>query len=276
MIKDPETTPQQWAYITNYVQAFETALFSPNFTDPVNGYRRYLDVDSFIDHYLVQEITKNQDVFWSSTFFTKERGDDLLRFGPVWDFDRSMGSLKGVVDLGPEGFRARGRGPWSSRIFQDPTFVAQVAERWQELRPTFATLPDLIMAKGAELRPMTCPSGTTRGPRPWTRPTRRSSCGTGCSPAWPGSTRSTRRRPPEPGGGDAGQAAVPPMVRPLATRSVGTPSPTGTPWPSLPQVPGAPMAKSLPTASIEASTAGPLPMRLPSRNGSVMRPSSIR
>jgi hypothetical protein len=151
VIKDPETTPQQWAYITNYVQAFETALFSPNFTDPVNGYRRYLDVDSFIDHYLVQEITKNQDVFWSSTFFTKERGDDLLRFGPVWDFDRSMGSLKGVVDLGPEGFRARGRGPWSNRIFQDPTFVAQVAERWQELRPAFATLPDLIMAKGAEL-----------------------------------------------------------------------------------------------------------------------------
>lgn len=154
VVKDPDpTTPEQWAYITTYVQAFENALFSANFADPVNGYRRYLDVDSFIDHYLVQELTKNQDVFWSSTFFTKERGDDLLRFGPVWDFDRSMGSLKGVVDLGPEGFRARGRGPWSSRIFQDPTFVAQVAQRWQELRPVFATIPDQLLAKGAELRP---------------------------------------------------------------------------------------------------------------------------
>ena len=54
------------------------------------------------------------------------------------------------------------------------------------------------------------------------------------------------------------------------TRRVGTPSPTGTPWPSLPHMPGLPMAKSWPTASMLASTAGPLPMRLPSRIGSVI------
>src|SRR5262249_5601367 len=70
-------------------------------------------------------------------------------------------------------------------------------------------------------------------------------------------------------------AAVPPMVR-LDTRSVGTPSPTGTPWPSLPHVPGGPMAKSLPSASMRVSTSGPLPMRLPSRSGSVILPFSIR
>jgi hypothetical protein len=154
VVKDPDpTTPQQWAYITSYVQAFENALFAPDFADPVNGYRRYLDVDAFIDHYLVQELAKNQDVFWSSTFFTKERGQDLLRFGPIWDLDNSMGSLRGAADLGPEGFRARGAGPWSARIFKDPTFVAQVAQRWQELRPRFATIPAQLLAKGAELRP---------------------------------------------------------------------------------------------------------------------------
>ena len=42
-------------------------------------------------------------------------------------------------------------------------------------------------------------------------------------------------------------AAVPPMVS-AVTRSVGWPSPTGTPWPSLPHVPGLPMAKSLPSS----------------------------
>ena len=45
------------------------------------------------------------------------------------------------------------------------------------------------------------------------------------------------------------------MVR-LDTRSVGTPSPTGTPWPSLPHVPGGPMAKSLPTASMRLQHLG--------------------
>ena len=49
------------------------------------------------------------------------------------------------------------------------------------------------------------------------------------------------------GKAEGGHAAVPPMVR-LVTRIVGTPSPTGTPWPSFPQVPGGPMAKSSPSA----------------------------
>src|SRR5690606_13132442 len=94
-------------------------------------------------------------------------------------------------------------------------------------------------------------------------------CGVGGGrPAAPGAGRRA-------GAGRAPHAAVPPTVS-ARTRRVGTPSPTGTPWPSLPQVPGLPMAKSLPTASMSRSTFGPLPMRLPSRSGSVMRPSSMR
>jgi hypothetical protein len=154
VVKDPDPmTPEQRSYISSYVQAFENALFSTDFADPVAGYRRYLDVDSFVDHYLVQELTRNQDVFWSSTFFTKERGEDHFRFGPVWDFDRSMGTLLGSVPAEPEGFRARGRGAWSRQIFEDPTFVEAVSERWQELRGDFLTIPDQLLTLGAELRP---------------------------------------------------------------------------------------------------------------------------
>src|SRR5581483_4905306 len=70
-------------------------------------------------------------------------------------------------------------------------------------------------------------------------------------------------------------AAVPPIVS-AVTRNVGTPSPTGTPWPSLPHMPGGPIATALPTASTWVSTCGPLPMRLPSRSGSVISPLWIR
>src|SRR5690606_13781857 len=69
-------------------------------------------------------------------------------------------------------------------------------------------------------------------------------------------------------------AAVPPTVI-RVTRSVGVPSPTGTPWPSLPHVPGWPISKSLPMTSMSCSTCGPLPMRLPSRIGSVIAPFSM-
>ena len=156
VIKDPDpATPEQKNYIRNFINSFEAALFGPNFTDPVNGYRKYLDVDSFVDHYLVQELTRNQDVFAASTFFTKERGDDLLRSGPVWDFDRSMGTTGAMagVDMSPEGFRARVRGVWPPRLFQDPALVEAVAERWHELRDQFAEIPTALLLKGAELAP---------------------------------------------------------------------------------------------------------------------------
>ena len=64
------------------------------------------------------------------------------------------------------------------------------------------------------------------------------------------------------------------MVTPVR-RMVAWPQPTGTLWPSLPQVPGV-MEKSVPTASMRLRISGPLPIRLASRSGSVIRPSSIR
>ena len=69
-------------------------------------------------------------------------------------------------------------------------------------------------------------------------------------------------------------SAVPPMVTPVSRR-VAWPHPTGTLWPSLPQVPGV-MPKSPATASIRLRISGPLPIRLASRRGSVIRPPSMR
>jgi hypothetical protein len=153
VVKDPDpATPEQFAYIRSYVQAFEDSLFASNFKDPVNGYRRYLDTGSFADHYLVQELTRNQDHFFSSTFFTKERGDDRFRFGPVWDFDISIGSTRGVRPIPPEGWWARTRGAWNYRIFNDEAFVGEVAARWSELRPEFERIVADIEPLGTSLR----------------------------------------------------------------------------------------------------------------------------
>ena len=152
VVKDPDPyNAAQGAYIRSFVQAFEDSLFAPNWTDPALGYRRYLHVPSYVDHYLVEEVTRNQDHGWSSTFFTKERGDDLLRSGPVWDFDASMGTTSAYAPSPPGGFRARLGGTWVRRLFQDPALVAQVSQRWQELRPAFAQNPAAVLARGAEL-----------------------------------------------------------------------------------------------------------------------------
>ena len=74
----------QKAYIANHFQTLETALYARDFS--AEGYRRYLDLDSFLKYFLLEEFTGNPDAFWS-TFFYKHRGDDKFYTGPVWDFN---------------------------------------------------------------------------------------------------------------------------------------------------------------------------------------------
>jgi len=154
VVKDPDPmSDAQRAYIQGHVAAFEQALFGPDFADPLTGYAAHLDLDDFVDHYLVQEITRNADAFWSSTYFTKERDDALLHFGPLWDFDRSVGSPFTLSPNLAEGWYARNGGPWIQRIFQDPAFVDRVAQRWSELEPIVADLTAQLGGRAAALAP---------------------------------------------------------------------------------------------------------------------------
>lgn len=85
---DSITIPQK-QYIASYVDSLETALYNINFTDSENGYRKYLDVKSFIDYFLVNEVSRNNDGFKKSVFFNKDKFSNggKLKAGPVWDFD---------------------------------------------------------------------------------------------------------------------------------------------------------------------------------------------
>jgi hypothetical protein len=84
--KDDEIVPAQKQYISSYFNEMETVLFSSNFKDSITGYRKYIDVETFIRHFLVGEISGNTDTYWS-TYMYKERESDIFKFGPVWDFD---------------------------------------------------------------------------------------------------------------------------------------------------------------------------------------------
>ena len=76
-IKSPdedEITANQKQYITNFFNQME------------KQWATYLDVNSFLRHFLVGELSGNTDTYWS-VFMYKERDEDLLHVGPVWDFD---------------------------------------------------------------------------------------------------------------------------------------------------------------------------------------------
>lgn len=59
------------ALVYRYVNEFEGALISKSFANPVTGYKPYIDMGSFVDYFLVSEITKNPDSYRGSAFIHK-------------------------------------------------------------------------------------------------------------------------------------------------------------------------------------------------------------
>lgn len=88
-IKSPDEddiVKQQRDYITTFFNNFERAVFADNFTDGNNGYRKYLNIESFLRYVLIEELCGNPDELWS-IHLTKERNSDKLNVALVWDFD---------------------------------------------------------------------------------------------------------------------------------------------------------------------------------------------
>lgn len=88
-IKSPDDggTPEQYKYISNFLNGVESLLMANKFgQNGGDSYRDLFDVESFIRHMLVGELSGNTDTYWS-TYMYKDRGADRMYTGPVWDFD---------------------------------------------------------------------------------------------------------------------------------------------------------------------------------------------
>ena len=135
---------QQKNYLYGAIVNFENALNGPNFKDSDKGYRKYIDVKSFIDILIVNELGNNVDGLRFSTFFYKQKDSDggKIVAGPYWDFDLCYGNL----DFSPrhlatnEFVHTNYGNAWEScihwwvRLMEDPDFKAEVKKRWKALR----------------------------------------------------------------------------------------------------------------------------------------------
>jgi hypothetical protein len=130
-------TREQRAWLSRYINRFEDALYSDNFTDPKRGYAAYLDVDAFIDLHWLIEMSKNVDGFRYSAFLTKDR-NKKLKPGPAWDWNRSFGNANYHGGASTQGWYWRILRPneisWYQRLREDPAFDAKAKARWRELR----------------------------------------------------------------------------------------------------------------------------------------------
>lgn len=148
---------QQINYITDWITQFEDNLAGPSYDELTTGYRNFIDVKSFIDFFLVQEISKNVDGYRLSSYLHKNRSDkdSLIHAGPVWDFNLGFGNSDYCKGGNYEGWAYNfndycsnhfNQVPfWWSRLLEDENYQNEIKCRWNELRAT--TLRTSILNK---------------------------------------------------------------------------------------------------------------------------------
>lgn len=152
-IKDPdvEMDSERYNWIKNYVTTAEEALYGDEFLSEESGYKQYIDLESFVDWYLINEITKNNDAIFFSSCYMNIAPDGKLKMGPLWDFDIALGNVDYNGNQSPDGFWIRGAS-WISRMFEDPAFVAKVRERFDNFNAQLSSVYSHINAKATYLK----------------------------------------------------------------------------------------------------------------------------
>jgi hypothetical protein len=140
--------PEQKAYIKNYFDAFEDMMYGWDYDNPVSGYPSIIELRSFVDFFLLNELSKNVDGYRLSTFYYKDKDseDSLLHIGPVWDFNLAFGNadyydgwktdawqveINSLSEFKYDG--AKIPFYWE-RLMNDQYFLSQIVMRWSELR----------------------------------------------------------------------------------------------------------------------------------------------
>lgn len=141
-IKEPDEDvlqPAQLTYITDYINTVESSILSgsANLTN-------LIDYDSFIDWWLVHELTLNGEPNHpKSSYMHKDRGG-MLKAGPVWDFDYGTFTTGYYVWIIKHTI-------WYGDLFDRPEFVAKVKQRWALHKPKLETIPDFIARTADEI-----------------------------------------------------------------------------------------------------------------------------
>ncbi len=136
-------------YAKQIIQNCEDVLFSEDFE---TKYETVIDVDSFVDWLVINEIVKNMDSRdFSSIYLYYNPDDGLVHYGPLWDYDLAFGNYD-TPNAKPEGLYIS-KCCWYSRLLQIPAFKQKVAERFFEVKDDVsAMISDWIPKEADKIR----------------------------------------------------------------------------------------------------------------------------
>ncbi len=131
--------PEQEQYIESYVDSFELALDLGTFGG--KSYEEYIDMQSFIDHFIIKELAKDVDAYRISSYYYKEKDSDggRLYAGPVWDFNIAFGNADYCEGADVQGWMYSfncdlGNPFWWNTLRSSDVFMSELTCRWNDLR----------------------------------------------------------------------------------------------------------------------------------------------
>jgi hypothetical protein len=145
MFKDPdEVNAEQFAYMQDYVNRMEATLYDDEQLQ-AGKFTEFLDMDSFIDWWLVHELAQNGEPGHpKSTYMYKDKNGKLFA-GPAWDFDWGTYRMETA-----NGYRLKSS-VYYPQLFKNAAFVARVKERWAMLKPAFDKIPAFIESEARRI-----------------------------------------------------------------------------------------------------------------------------
>lgn len=136
-------------YIQQYVKDFEDALIAEDFSSTTRDYENYIDVGSFVDFFILNELSANPDAYRLSTYLHKYQNSKLA-MGPVWDFNIAFGNdSRSATDEWIYEFNDRNPNDlwlvhfWWEKLLEDPSFRSAVKTRWTALRSSQLSQPSI-------------------------------------------------------------------------------------------------------------------------------------
>lgn len=138
--KDDDFDQAQYDYISNFLNTVENHLYSYNFENPSEGWRKYMDERSLADFIIIKEFAGDMDGY-TSTYMYKRRGYDMLFFGPVWDCDKGWDNdvrvphseyqpLQSLMLYAGFWMPSVAENDWFHQVWRDAEFRKFVAARW--------------------------------------------------------------------------------------------------------------------------------------------------
>ncbi len=146
-IKSKVQNDAQLAFIENYIQQCHNAIKSGN----KENISKYIDLDSLVDMYIIEELSKDCDAGRASFYIQRDVGGKLYFTAP-WDFDFGFGTYGQATYTSGLVSSTESCCIWFGMLIEHSWFRNMLLERMEELDTAFKDTLQAVRTKGAELK----------------------------------------------------------------------------------------------------------------------------